>query len=166
MNACVILNTQIAFFILYAVLQEALRTRGLKDDTTCVVVDIIPPDNSIPPSTPPKKQNKLRALFRKKSHFSASKLSKKLSAIGIVEELFEEGSAMLAERLVLSFLHSFFHIDFPPAILRLCPIHYTSYSMKSSKFLAEGEETCIMFYQFHIICYHCVNSLTIANKLK
>ncbi|KAG6757738.1 hypothetical protein POTOM_038062 [Populus tomentosa] len=81
------------------VVKEALRTRGLKDDTTCVVVDIIPPDNSIPPSTPPKKQNKLRALFRKKSHFSASKLSKKLSAIGIVEELFEEGSAMLAERL-------------------------------------------------------------------
>ncbi|KAH8496139.1 hypothetical protein H0E87_019065 [Populus deltoides] len=82
------------------VVKEALRTRGLKDDTTCVVVDIIPPDNSIPPSTPPKKQNKLRALlFRMKSHFSASKLSKKLSAIGIVEELFEEGSAMLAERL-------------------------------------------------------------------
>ncbi|KAL3578465.1 hypothetical protein D5086_019969 [Populus alba] len=81
------------------VVKEALRTRGLKDDTTCVVVDIIPPNNSIPPSTPPKKQNKLRALFRKKSHFPASKPSKKLSAIGIVEELFEEGSAMLAERL-------------------------------------------------------------------
>ena len=111
MDACVILNALIAFFILH-VLQEALRTRGLKDDTTCVVVDIIPPDNSISLSTPPKKQNKLRALlFRKKSHDSASKLSKKLSAMGIVEELFEEGSAMLAERLVLSFLDAFFHID-------------------------------------------------------
>ncbi|CAK7326624.1 unnamed protein product [Dovyalis caffra] len=82
------------------VVKEALRTRGLKDDTTCIVVDIIPPDNSIPPSTPLKKQNKLRALlFRKKSCDSASKLSKKLSTIGIVEEIFEEGSAMLAERL-------------------------------------------------------------------
>ncbi|KAJ6721175.1 ALPHABET ISOFORM E-RELATED [Salix viminalis] len=81
------------------VVKEALRTRGLKDDTTCLVVDIIPPDNSIPLSTPPKKQNKLRALLFRKSHDSASKLSKKLSAIGIVEELFEEGSAMLAERL-------------------------------------------------------------------
>ncbi|KAJ6350956.1 hypothetical protein OIU78_006973 [Salix suchowensis] len=80
------------------VVKEALRTRGLKDDTTCIVVDIIPPDNSIQPPTPPKKLNKLRALFfRKKCHDSASKLSKKLSAIGIVEELFEEGSAMLAE---------------------------------------------------------------------
>ncbi|KAE8077281.1 hypothetical protein FH972_015856 [Carpinus fangiana] len=81
------------------VVKEALRTRGLKDDTTCVVVDIIPPDNSVQPSTP-KKQNKLRALFSiKRSHSSANKLSKKLSAVGIVEELFEEGSAMLAERL-------------------------------------------------------------------
>lgn len=82
------------------VVKEALRTRGLKDDTTCIVVDIIPPDNSIEPLPTPKKQNKLRALFfRKKSHDSANKLSKKLSAVGIVEEIFEEGSAMLAERL-------------------------------------------------------------------
>lgn len=82
------------------VVKEALRTRGLKDDTTCIVVDIIPPDNSPPLLPPPKKQNKLRALlFRKRSSDSANKLSKKLSAVGIVEELFEEGSAMLAERL-------------------------------------------------------------------
>lgn len=76
-----------------------MRTRGLKDDTTCIVVDIIPPDNSLRASTPPKKKNKLKALFfRKRSHSSVNKLSKKLSAVGIVEELFEEGSAMLAER--------------------------------------------------------------------
>ncbi|KAJ4823588.1 hypothetical protein Tsubulata_040349 [Turnera subulata] len=82
------------------VVKEALRTRGLKDDTTCIVVDIIPPDNSVQPSTPPKKQNRLRSLlFRRKTRDSASKLSKKLSAVSIVEELFEEGSAMLAERL-------------------------------------------------------------------
>ncbi|KAK9052247.1 hypothetical protein SSX86_028875 [Deinandra increscens subsp. villosa] len=81
--------------------KEALRTRGLRDDTTCIVVDIIPPDNAMPPpSPPPKKQSKLRSFFfRSKSHGSSSKLSKKLSAVGVVEELFEEGSAMLAERL-------------------------------------------------------------------
>ena len=85
--------------------QEALRTRGLKDDTTCIVVDIIPPEMPVQPPTPPKKQSKLRALlFRKKSHDTASKLSKKLSAVGIVEELFEEGSAMLAERLSYFFV--------------------------------------------------------------
>ncbi|TKY69333.1 phosphatase 2C 15 [Spatholobus suberectus] len=84
------------------VVKEALRTRGLKDDTTCIVVDIIPPDNGLPPPPPPppKKRNKLSALlFGKRSHDSAGKLSAKLSAINIVEELFEEGSAMLAERL-------------------------------------------------------------------
>ncbi|KAE9595762.1 hypothetical protein Lal_00030540 [Lupinus albus] len=82
------------------VVKEALRTRGLKDDTTCIVVDIIPPDNELPPPTPPKKQNIFRSLlFRKRSNDSVGKLSKKLSAINIVEELFEEGSAMLAERL-------------------------------------------------------------------
>ena len=72
--------------------------------TTCIVVDIISPDNSALPLPPPKKQNKLRALlFRKKGHDSTNKLSKKLSVVGIVEELFEEGSAMLAERLALDF---------------------------------------------------------------
>ncbi|CAN6550207.1 unnamed protein product [Malus baccata var. baccata] len=82
------------------VVKAALRSRGLKDDTTCIVVDIIPPDTTVEPSTPPKKINKFRTLFfRKKSRASANKLSKKLSAVGIVEELFEEGSAMLAERL-------------------------------------------------------------------
>uniref|UniRef100_A0A2P2L653 Uncharacterized protein MANES_14G105600 n=1 Tax=Rhizophora mucronata TaxID=61149 RepID=A0A2P2L653_RHIMU len=84
------------------VVKEALMTRGLKDDTTCIVVDMIPPDNSTEPATPPKKQNKLMALlFGKKSRDSVHKPSKKLSAVGFVEELFEEGSAMLAERLVL-----------------------------------------------------------------
>ncbi|CAA0817215.1 Probable protein phosphatase 2C 15 [Striga hermonthica] len=79
------------------VVKEALRTRGLKDDTTCIVVDIIPPENTIQPPTPPKKFHKLRALlFRKKC---ANKLSRRLSAMGIIEELFEEGSAVLAERL-------------------------------------------------------------------
>ncbi|KAG9450540.1 hypothetical protein H6P81_010505 [Aristolochia fimbriata] len=83
------------------VVKEALRSRGLKDDTTCIVVDIIPPEQSatLPPSSP-KRMSKLKSLiFRKKSRDSASKLAKKLSAVGIVEELFEEGSAMLAERL-------------------------------------------------------------------
>ncbi|PKA64659.1 putative protein phosphatase 2C 15 [Apostasia shenzhenica] len=83
------------------VVKEALRTRGLKDDTTCIVVDIIPPDHSIEvvPSTP-KKMSKFKSLiFRKKARDSTSKLAMKLSAIGIVEELFEEGSAILAERL-------------------------------------------------------------------
>ncbi|KAB1202177.1 putative protein phosphatase 2C 5 [Morella rubra] len=77
------------------VVKEALRSRGLKDDTTCLVVDIIPCDHSVLLPTPRKKQNMLSALFGKKSETSMSKSTNKLSAVGVVEELFEEGSAML-----------------------------------------------------------------------
>ncbi|URD78402.1 phosphatase 2C [Musa troglodytarum] len=83
------------------VVKEALRTRGLKDDTTCIVVDITQTDQSSePPPSTPKKVNRLKSfIFRKKPKDSVNKLAKKLSAVGVVEELFEEGSAMLAERL-------------------------------------------------------------------
>ena len=74
---------------------------------TCIVVDIIPCEHSTPISLPPKKQNKLRSfIFGRWSRDSMNKLTNKLSALGIVEELFEEGSAMLAERLVV-FLSDF-----------------------------------------------------------
>lgn len=47
-------------------------------------------------------------LFKAKFRSSAAKLSNKLSAGSIVEELFEEGSAMLAERLEFCFLYASF----------------------------------------------------------
>ncbi|XP_027159959.1 probable protein phosphatase 2C 5 [Coffea eugenioides] len=82
------------------VVKEALRSRGLKDDTTCLVVDIIPYDHPVLPPTPKKKHTLLNSLFfGKRSENSMNKGSSKLSAVGAVEELFEEGSAMLAERL-------------------------------------------------------------------
>ncbi|PKI76160.1 probable protein phosphatase 2C 5 [Punica granatum] len=86
------------------VVKEALRSRGLKDDTTCLVVDIIPSDNPILPPTPKKKQSFLGSLFfTKKSQNGTNKATSKLSAVGAVEELFEEGSAMLDERLGKNF---------------------------------------------------------------
>ncbi|KAL8155493.1 putative protein phosphatase 2C 5 [Apium graveolens] len=82
------------------VVKEALRSRGLKDDTTCLVVDMIPCDHPVVLPTPNKKKNSLTSLiFGRKSLNSTSKGTNKLSAVGAVEELFEEGSAMLAERL-------------------------------------------------------------------
>ncbi|KAL5135923.1 putative protein phosphatase 2C 5 [Glycine soja] len=83
------------------VVKEALRSRGLKDDTTCLVVDIIPSDLPVLPPIPRKKHNMLTSLlfFGKKSENSVNKATNKLSAVGVVEELFEEGSAMLTERL-------------------------------------------------------------------
>ncbi|GAB4855622.1 hypothetical protein Ancab_024243 [Ancistrocladus abbreviatus] len=81
------------------VVKEALRSRGLKDDTTCLVVDIIPSVHPVLPPTPRKKQNVLSSIFGKRFQKSNGKSSNKLSAVGAVEELFEEGSAMLSERL-------------------------------------------------------------------
>ncbi|KAI3810473.1 hypothetical protein L1987_20088 [Smallanthus sonchifolius] len=82
------------------VVKEALRSRGLKDDTTCVVVDIIPYGYPAIPQTPKKKQNLLISLIPgKRFNNSLNKEPNKLPAVGTVEELFEEGSAMLAERL-------------------------------------------------------------------
>lgn len=81
------------------VVKEALRSRGLKDDTTCLVVDIIPSVHPVAPPNPvPRKKNLLSSLFLRKRLLHC-KSSNKLSAVGAVEELFEEGSAMLAERL-------------------------------------------------------------------
>jgi hypothetical protein len=78
-----------------------LRSRGLKDDTTCLVVDIIPSDILFLPPIPRKKHNMFSSLlFGKKALSSVSKSTNKLSAVGVVEELFEEGSAVLAERYV------------------------------------------------------------------
>ncbi|KAJ8426589.1 hypothetical protein Cgig2_018057 [Carnegiea gigantea] len=85
------------------VVKEALRSRGLKDDTTCLVVDIIPSVHPILPPTPRKQHNVLSSLFGKISN-STGKSPNKLFAVGAVEELFEEGSAMLAERLGKDFL--------------------------------------------------------------
>ncbi|KAF5740006.1 Phosphatase 2C family protein [Tripterygium wilfordii] len=81
------------------VVKEALRSRGLKDDTTCLVVDIIPSDYLVLPATPRKKQNVFSSLiFGKRPQKSLNKTNK-MSAVGVVEELFEEGSAILVERL-------------------------------------------------------------------
>ena len=56
-------------------------------------------DNLPLPLSPVKKQSKLKSFFfGKLFNNSRSKLAKRLGVFGTVEELFEEGSAMLAER--------------------------------------------------------------------
>ncbi|PAN50062.1 hypothetical protein PAHAL_9G495400 [Panicum hallii] len=103
------------------VVKQALKTSGLKDDTTCVVVDIIPSDHcSTPPALSPKKnQNKLKSLiFGRRSHSSVGKLSKSAS-LGSVEEIFEEGSAMLEERLGRNFPSK---ANLPPFRCAVCQV--------------------------------------------
>ena len=67
------------------------------------MIDILPrekPSTALPPT---KKQGKrmFKSMFRKKTSESSSHLDKEYNEPDVVEELFEEGSAMLSERFVL-----------------------------------------------------------------
>lgn len=78
-------------------LQESVQVKGLRDDTTCIVVDILPPEKLTPP-LPPKKSGKgVFKLFRKKSNESTS-ADRDFCEPDLVEEIYEEGSAILAQR--------------------------------------------------------------------
>lgn len=83
------------------IVKEAVQVRGLRDDTTCIVVDIRPPEKPEPPKPLPKKHGKrvFKGMFRKKSPESSSRSGKQeYHEPDTVEELFEEGSASLSER--------------------------------------------------------------------
>ncbi|VAH91057.1 unnamed protein product [Triticum turgidum subsp. durum] len=84
------------------VVKEAVSSKGLRDDTTCIVVDILPPEKLSPPLKRHVKGG-IKALFRWRP---SDELSEEQTDNGcfepdVVEELYEEGSAMLAQRLAL-----------------------------------------------------------------
>ncbi|KAK9740622.1 hypothetical protein RND81_03G048700 [Saponaria officinalis] len=84
------------------IVKEAVQIKGLRDDTTCIVVDIIPPEKNVPSMPHPKRQGKgvFKAMFRKKtSGESTSHSEREYMEPDVVEEMFEEGSANLSERL-------------------------------------------------------------------
>lgn len=83
--------------------QEAVQVKGLRDDTTCIVVDVLPPEKTNPPLPPPKMTGKrvLKAMFRKKSSEAPPHVDEEeYYEPDLVEELVEEGSAMLSQRFV------------------------------------------------------------------
>lgn len=81
-------------------LQESLHEKGLRDDTTCIVIDILPQEKPMAPLPPPKKPGKgvFKSMFRKKSSESSSQIDQEYIEPDVVEELYEDGSAMLSER--------------------------------------------------------------------
>ncbi|KAK1407930.1 hypothetical protein QVD17_39558 [Tagetes erecta] len=85
------------------IVKEAVQVKGLRDDTTCIVIDILPPEKTNPPLQPPKKTGKrvFKGMFRKRSTEEPPKLDdgEEYFDPDLVEELVEEGSAMLSERL-------------------------------------------------------------------
>lgn len=62
---------------------------------------MLPQEKPPAPLPPPKRQGKgvFKSMFRKKSTESASNIDKDYLEPDVLEELFEEGSAMLSERL-------------------------------------------------------------------
>lgn len=82
--------------------------KGLKDDTTCIVVDLQALEKS--PVPPPRKQciSVFKSMFKKKSSESPLVTEKDYNEPDEVEELVEEGSAMLSERYVAVILHPIF----------------------------------------------------------
>ncbi|KAJ4896533.1 putative protein phosphatase 2C 12 [Raphanus sativus] len=83
------------------IVKEAVGKKGIRDDTTCIVVDILPSEKPAASVPPPKKQGKrmLKSMFKRKSSDSSSNIEKEYAEPDLLEELFEEGSAMLSERL-------------------------------------------------------------------
>lgn len=77
------------------VCQEAIRARGLRDDTTCLVVDIVPRNSEVPFAPAMKQQSSFMKLLRcgsvKEAHIGDD--------VHIMEEIFDENSPALAERL-------------------------------------------------------------------
>ncbi|XP_024388376.1 probable protein phosphatase 2C 5 isoform X2 [Physcomitrium patens] len=77
------------------VVKEAIKARGLRDDTTCLVVDIAPRNSEVPFAPAVKKQTNFQKLLRcisvKEAHIDYD--------LNIMEEIFDENSPALAERL-------------------------------------------------------------------
>lgn len=86
-------------FIYFLISQEAVKVKGLRDDTTCIVVDILPPEKISPPIKKPGKVG-IKYIFRRKSSDTLSEdhIDRGCSEPDVVEEIFEDGSAMLSER--------------------------------------------------------------------
>nr|CAB3500591.1 unnamed protein product [Digitaria exilis] len=86
------------------IVKEAVASKGLRDDTTCVVVDILPPEKLSPPLKRPGKGG-IIALFRRRpsDEMSEDQMDRGCLEPDVVEEIYEEGSAMLARRLNINY---------------------------------------------------------------
>lgn len=95
-----------------------MKIQGLRDDTTCLVVDIVPPGRASRFFAPAVRKHMTVMKFLR---FSRSKKSSAAAADGLpaMEELFEETSATLADRFGLSHPPSL-----PPILLVPVPQHF------------------------------------------
>jgi hypothetical protein len=81
----------------------------LRDDTTCIVIDIIPPEKISPTVQPAKKAGKglFKNIFYKKATSDSPCHADKdqCTQPDLVEEVFEDGCPSLSRRFVLCTLY-------------------------------------------------------------
>ncbi|XP_006651470.1 probable protein phosphatase 2C 12 [Oryza brachyantha] len=86
------------------IVKESVSSKGLRDDTTCIVIDILPPEKLSPPL---KKHGKgvIKALFHRRpsDELAEDQMDRGCLEPDVVEEIYEEGSAMLAQRLKINY---------------------------------------------------------------
>ncbi|KAF7084448.1 hypothetical protein CFC21_088071 [Triticum aestivum] len=84
------------------IVKDAVHSKGLRDDTTCMVVDLVP-EKGNPAMSAPKKQPGMgvfKNMFRKKtSSDSSSHADREYMDPDVVEEIFEDECALLSRRL-------------------------------------------------------------------
>lgn len=101
---------RIKLFFTVDLLQEAVDSKGLRDDTTCIVIDIIPPEK--PKSTIHSRKKARNGFSLLKNIFIRKRTSDTLSHADtertsepdLVEEVFEDGCPSLL-RWYVPFLH-------------------------------------------------------------
>ncbi|KAF0890304.1 hypothetical protein E2562_002716 [Oryza meyeriana var. granulata] len=85
------------------IVKEAVESKGLRDDTTCIVIDIIPPEKLSPTVQPPKKAGKglFKSIFHRKTTSDSPSHADKdqCTQPDLVEEVFEDGCPSLSRRL-------------------------------------------------------------------
>ncbi|CAN6248846.1 unnamed protein product [Urochloa humidicola] len=87
------------------IVKEAVESKGLRDDTTCIVIDIIPPEKPKStvesPKTPGKGLGLLKSFFLRKTTSDSLSLTDKdnYPDPDLVEEVFEDGCPSLSRRL-------------------------------------------------------------------
>ncbi|KAG0629465.1 hypothetical protein M758_1G106100 [Ceratodon purpureus] len=80
------------------IVKEAIKVQGLRDDTTCLVVDIVPPGRASRSFAPAVRKQMMVMKFLRHTR------SKNSNNTGVpMEELFDENSATLAERYTIEF---------------------------------------------------------------
>jgi hypothetical protein len=94
-----LINLNNLWYLVHFFHQEATRPRGIRDDTTCIVIDILPPENIVPSPRKRPRRITFNNVFRKR-HLDVPPETNRseYAEPDVVEEIFEDGSPMLSKR--------------------------------------------------------------------